>query len=770
MLAFSSERLNAPYLVVVSAALVAGIAASVADANQTADIAWAFATAVGLVLISFSVVHGLLKRKAGVDIIAIVAIVGALALGEYLAGAVISVMLATGRTLEEYAAARSQRELTALLKHAPRFAHRKQNGTVVSVALDEVRKGDVLVVKPGEVVPVDGSLLNDAAALDEAALTGESRVAERAPGEQISSGSVNVGQPFEIRAMATAEQSTYAGIVRLVKEAQESKAPSSRLADRYALLFVPLTLAVAGGAWLLSGDPVRGLAVVVVATPCPLILAVPVAIVSAISRAARRGVIVKGGGALETLAGARILLFDKTGTLTQGRPVVSDVVGADGSAADLLRLAASLEQVSPHLHAVAIVNEARDRGVPLSLPEDVAEETGLGIHGKVDGHRVAVGRMEWVSPGSTPPGWVRKLRRRMVFDGQASVFVSIDGNLAGAILLEDPVRADTPRALRSLRRAGIERLIMVTGDRADVAESVGAVVGVDAVLAERTPAEKVEAVKGQLVNGTTIMVGDGINDAPALAAAHVGVAMGARGATASSEAADVVLIVDRLDRLGEALRIARRARGIALQSVLGGMGLSIIAMGFAAGGYLAPVGGAIVQEAIDVAAILNALRALGGYGTQAAVPVPMLQLTDRFRAEHAELMPMIDQLRTTADRLDSLDEADALGELRTVHAFLIDRILPHEEAEEREFYPSVARLIGGEDPTGTMSRAHVEIAHLTRLLGRLIHDIEPSGPDAGDVSDARRILYGLYAVLRLHFAQEDEAYLSLVEPEAQSRA
>lgn len=768
--ALSVIRWNALYLAAVTAALAAGITVSLAGLDREADIAWAIATAVGLAFISISIAGGLLRREAGVDIIAVVAIVGALALGEYLAGAVISVMLATGRALEDYASARSKRELTALLQHAPRIAHRRQNGAIVSVALDEVRVGDRLIVKPGEVVPVDGLLLEDSAALDESALTGESRVADHAPGEQVSSGVVNVGQSFEIRAIATAEQSTYASVIRLVKEAQESKAPSSRLADRYALLFVPFTLVVAGGAWLISGDPVRGLAVVVVATPCPLILAVPVAIVSGISRAAKRGVIIKGGGALETLASARILLFDKTGTLTQGRPVVSDVEAVEDNSREVLRLAASLEQVSPHLHAVAIVNEARARGITLTLPADVAEETGLGIHGKVDGHRVAAGRLEWVSPGSTVPAWVRRLRRRMVFDGQASVFVSVDGELAGAILLEDPVRADTPRTLRSLKRSGIERIVMVTGDRADVAESVGAVVGVDMVLAERTPAEKVEAVKGQLAFGTTIMVGDGINDAPALAAADVGVAMGARGATASSEAADVVLVVDRLDRLGEALRLSRRARRIALQSVLGGMGLSIIAMGFAAGGYLAPVGGAIVQEVIDVAAILNALRALGGYKKPPALTAPMREMTDRFRAEHAELSPMIDQLRFIADRLDSLDRAAAFDEMKQAHAFLIERILPHEEAEEHEFYPEIAELIGGEDPTGTMSRGHAEIAHLTRLLGRLIDDIEPPGPDVTDTADARRILYGLYAVLRLHFAQEDEAYLSLVEPEARNAA
>jgi heavy metal translocating P-type ATPase len=759
-------HLNALYLAAVTGALIAGIAAWAGSAGEAADLVWAAGAVLGLLLVSLSIARSLVRREVGVDIIALVALIGALALHEYLAGAVISVMLASGRTLEDYAAARSRRALTALLQHAPRVAYCKRNGAIEAVPIENVRPADILVVKPGEVVPVDGLLVQNAASLDESVLTGESRIVERPPGEQVSSGTVNAGPPFEMRAIATAERSTYAGIIRLVREAQESKAPSSRLADRYALVFVPVTLSVAGAAWWLSGDAVRALAVVVVATPCPLILAVPVAIVSGISRAARRGVIVKGGAVLETLATARILLFDKTGTLTEGHPVVADIVEAEGGASELFRIAASLEQVSLHVHASAIVREARRRGVVLSLPSDVAEETGLGIHGKVDGRRVAIGRLEWVCPGSAPPEWVRKLKRRMVFDGQASVFVSIDGVLAGAILLEDPIRPDTPRTLRALRRAGIARLVMVTGDRADVAESVGAVAGVDQVLAERSPSEKVDAVKGQRVHGTTIMVGDGINDAPALAAADVGVAMGARGATASSAAADVVLVVDRLDRLAEVLRISRRARRIALQSVLAGMGLSGIAMGFAAAGYLAPVAGAVLQEGIDVAVILNALRALGGYAAAAPVKGPMPKLADRFRAEHVELLPRVDQLRSLADRMDSLDRAAALQELKNIHRFLAVEILPHEEAEEKEFYPTVARVIGGEDPTGTMSRGHVEIAHLTRLLGRLVDDIGTAGPDESDIADARRILYGLHAVLRLHFAQEEEAYLSLVEPGA----
>jgi len=735
-----------------------------------AHAAWALTALAGFVPLATTVVRGLLRRETGVDIIALLAIAGALALQEYLAGAVISVMLASGWTLEDYAQARARSELSALLERAPRVVHRYEDGAISSPPLEDLRPGDLLLVKPGEIVPVDGFVVGNAAVLDESTLTGEAAPVERVSGDQVSSGTVNVATPFDMRATTTAEESAYAGIVRLVREAQESKAPSVRLADRYALFFVPLTLVLAGGAWLFSGDPVRALAVVVVATPCPLILAVPVAIVSGISTAARRGIIIKGGGPLETLARARVLLFDKTGTLTAGRPTVSEVEAPEfPDANEMLRLAASVEQMSPHVLAAAIVRAARERALQLSFPSDVDEETGQGIRGSVDGRLVAVGRLEWVTTHKPAPDWVRRLRRRIVFDGFANAFIAVDGSLAGALVLEDPIRADTPRTIRALRRAGIKRIVMVTGDRAEVAETMGAAVGVDLVLAERTPAEKVDAVREETPNGPTIMVGDGINDAPALAAADVGVAMGARGATASSEAADVVLVVDRLDRLADALRIARRARGIALQSVIVGMGLSAAAMVAAAAGYLAPVAGAFLQEGIDVVVILNALRALGGYGPARPRTALEAALTQRYQAEHSELLPWVNQIRIVADRLDILDPASALTEIQNVHKFLVERLLPHEEEEEATFYPRVATLMGGDDPTGTMIRAHVEIAHLTRLLGRLLEDMKPSTV-VEDLPELRRVLYGLHAILRLHFAQEEEAYLSLVEVPAAEEA
>jgi len=763
----SSGEAKAIILVFAVGGTVLGLAAYAAGEDGAAELAWALTSLAGLLPLSLYVARDLWRREPGVDLIALLAIAGALALGEYLAGAVIAVMLATGWSLEQYAGARARRELTGLLERAPRVVHRYQDGDITSPSLEDVRPGDLLLVKPGEIVPVDGFINSEFAVLDESALTGEPNPAERVRGEQIASGVVNVGAAFDMVAVTTADQSTYAGIVRLVREAQESKAPFVRMADRYALVFVPLTLAVAGAAWALSGDVVRALAVIVVATPCPLILAAPIAIVSGVSRAARRGVIVKGGAAVETLASARVLLFDKTGTLTAGRPVLTDIEspGFDDPV-EMLRLAASLEQMSPHILGSAIVRAARERGLDLSLPGDIREETGQGIAGTVDGRSVAIGRLEWVSSERPLPQWVRRLRRRLTFDGFANMFVSVDGELAGALILEDPIRVDSARTIRLLRQAGIRRIVMVTGDRTEVAETVGHAVGIDEVLAERTPTEKVDAVREERPNGVSIMVGDGINDAPALAAADVGVAIGARGATASSEAADVVLVVDRLDRLAEAIRIARRARGIALQSVTAGMGLSGVAMLAAAGGYLTPVAGAIAQELIDVAVIINALRALGGYERKPKSTGIEAELTQRFRSEHSELIPFVKRFRVVADQLDSLEPADGLARVREVYAFLTDKLLPHERAEEETFYPKVAQMLGGDDPTGTMVRAHVEIVHLTRVLGGLLEDMEPEGPAVEDLPELRRVLYGLHAILTLHFAQEEEAYLSLVETQA----
>lgn len=740
--------------------IVTGGTLWLAGDRDLARIAFAATTVAGVLPLLWSTMEQLRRGRTGVDLIALLAMVGALAFGEYEAGAVLALMLASGRALEDFAERRAHRELSALLERAPRRAHRYRDGALADIGVEDVRPGDLVLVKPGEVVPVDGVLASDSGVLDESALTGEAMPVAYARGDQLRSGAVNAGPAFDLRATATAAESTYAGIIRLVEQAEASKAPFVRLADRYALWFIPTTLAIAGAAWAISGEPVRALAVLVVATPCPMILAAPIAIVAGISRAAKRGVIVKGGGALETLARGTVLLLDKTGTLTAGTPEVADVeVFGEVPPEEVLRLAASLDQVSPHVLAAAIVRAARERGLALSFPSDVHEEHGRGIEGKVDAHVVALGTTAWVTRGGELPERARDVRRRSALEGSSCVFVGVDGRIEGALILDDPIRPDSPRVIRMLRRAGVKRVVMVTGDHPDVAESVGISIGVDRIMSERDPADKVDAVMAEGEFGVTIMVGDGLNDAPALAAADVGVAMGARGATASSEAADVVLVVDRLDRLAEAMGVARRSRRIAVQSVLVGMGLSFAGMLLGAFGLLVPVGGAVLQEVIDVTVILNALRALsGGRVPRARRRVAGTDVGERFRAEHREFTPWLQRIRSTADRLDALAPAEAMAELEQIRWFIQERLVRHEQEEEAVVYPVVAQLMGGEDPMGTMQRAHMEIEHLTRVFVHLFEDLPAEGPGTEDRIDLRRVLYGLHAILRLHFAQEEEAY------------
>ncbi|RPK59531.1 Copper-transporting P-type ATPase [Streptomyces sp. ADI95-17] len=525
-----ASRLEPALLTVTAAALTAGGAAWLTGDEGLADLLWGLGTLLAVPPAVGWVVAALRRGQAGVDLIAVLALGGTLAVHEYLAGVLIALMLATGRTLEAAARRRASHDLSALLEHAPRSARRRTATGVSTVPLSEVATGDLLVVGPGEVVPVDGRVEGAVAKLDESVLTGESLSVERPTGDAVRSGVVNVGGAFELRATATEQDSTYAGVVRLARQAGAGSAPVVRLADRYAAWFLPLTLAAAGTAWLLSGSAVRAVAVLVVATPCPLLLAAPVAIVSGLSRASRLGVVMRDGGALENLGRARTLLLDKTGTLTCGRPRVVDVVAASGwQSTEVLRLAASLDQYSPHVLAEAIVDSAHERKLVLSVPSDVTEEPGRGASGIVDGHRLSVGRFD-VS-GARPP-WARAVDSRAILDGAAVAWLAVDGWPVGAVLLRDPLRHDAARTLRHLRTAGIERLLMLTGDRAEPAREVGAILGLDDVRAGLDPAGKVAVVQAERARAVTVMVGDGVNDAPALAAADIGVAMGARGSTA----------------------------------------------------------------------------------------------------------------------------------------------------------------------------------------------------------------------------------------------
>jgi heavy metal translocating P-type ATPase len=760
------RTIDRPLLPISVVALAAGIGATLVGGTAVADSIWTALAIVVSLRLMIEIGDALRHGQVGVDLIAVLAMIGSILLHETLPGAVIAVMITTGRALENYADARARRELAALLARSPRVVHRYGPDGLTSPPIESVVQGDRLLVKPGEVVPVDGTIVGEPAVLDESALTGESRPAVHEAGDQIASGTVNAGGPFDLISLASAEASTYAGIIRLVASAASSKAPFVRLADRFALLFLPLTFGIAASAWLVSGDPVRALAVLVVATPCPLILAAPIAIVAGISRAAGRGIIVKGGGALESLARATVVLFDKTGTLTSGSPTVAGVESFGLLEPDeVLRLAASVEQLSPHVFAGAVVRAAHERRLALELPDEVSERAGSGVSGRIASRLIQVGQSDWIAAGRPLPGRVRELRRRTAVEGSSTAFIGVDGTIEGVLILTDPIRIETPRALRMLRRAGVRRIVMVTGDTPAVAETVGSAIGVDAILAERTPAEKLEIVASERADsgGLVVMVGDGINDAPSLAAADVGVAMGARGATAASEAADIVIVVDRLDRLAEAIRIARRSRRIALESVVLGIGMSVAAMIVAAFGFLPPVAGAILQELIDVAVILNALRALGGDGLRQTSVPGWAETGPALHAAHSGLHGEIERLRQTADRLDEMPPPAALSEVRAINAFLVGPLLDHERYEDQTVYPSVASASGDDDATAPLSRTHREIFHLISLFSRQVDELAASGPDDGDQRDLRRVLYSLHAILSLHMAQEEELYVGLAD-------
>jgi len=719
---------------------------------------WALGTipvAVGLLI---SMVRDFVSGRVGVDAIAFVSMAAALVLGETLAGVVVAVMYAGGNVLEDYAVARAERDLKSLVDRAPRVAHRRSKRGVEDVAIDEVEVGDAILVRAGEIVPVDGVIAGPGAVLDEAALTGEPTPVSRRRGEAARSGTLNAGETFEMRASATAGESTYAGIVRLVTAAQTAKAPFIRLADRYALLLLPVTLAVAGGAWFLAGDPIRGLAVLVAATPCPLILAAPVAFIAGVSQAARNGILIKGGGPLEALARTRTVMFDKTGTLTVGGARLIAVEAAPEESPDeVLRLAGSLEQASHHVVAATIVEATLAKGLVLEPPEDIHETMGSGLEGRVGGRKVCVGSHQLVHGVRKPEDWALRVLRRASWRSALSVFVSVDGRTIGALLLGDELRRETPHAVQMLRKAGVSRIVMVTGDRADAAETIGAALDLDAVLADRVPSDKVDAVATEQRLNPTLMVGDGINDAPALAAADVGIAMGARGASASSEAADVVILVDRLDRVSEAVVIAKRARAIAVQSIGAGMAMSGVAMGFAAFGWLSPVAGALTQEAIDVAVILNALRALTPGHAFGRTPMPSATAT-ALRQEHERLDATLNRLREIADGLDDAEPTAAVTLIAEANRLVARQIVEHERSDENNVYPRLAKFLTDGHGLGAMSRAHREILHLARLLDRLATDLTPTDADRYLIRDAQRVIEAIEALVRLHNAQEEDIY------------
>jgi heavy metal translocating P-type ATPase len=734
------------------------LVAWIVDRGDLANWCWAGATIPVVIGLLVSIMRDLVAGRLGVDAVAFVSMSGALALGQNLAGVVIALMYAGGNILEDFAVGRAERDLKSLIDRAPKIAHRRSGSVIEEVPIDRVAVGDAVLMRAGEVIPVDGVIVSPLAMLDESAVTGEPIPVNRRTGELARSGSVNAGEAFELRASTTANESTYAGIVRMVSAAQTAKAPFVRMADRYALLLLPLTLMTAAVAWYFSGDPIRALAVLVASTPCPLILAAPVAFIGGVAQAAKRGILVKGSGPLERLARTHTVIFDKTGTLTIGGARLVAIEVAPGESKDeVLRIAGSLEQASHHVLAGTVVDAALAKGLKLSIPSQVRESMGSGLDGIIDGRTVRVGSHQLVYGGTKPEKWAVRALRRASWRAALSVFVAVDGRTIGALLLADELRRETPRAVQALRSAGVSRIVMVTGDRADAAETIAAALDLDAVLADREPADKVDAVASERRQAPTAMVGDGINDAPALAAADVGMAMGARGASASSEAADVVILVDRLDRVPDAVTIAKRTHGIALQSIISGMGLSTLAMGIAAIGFLPPIAGAMTQEVIDVAVILNALRALTPAKKAGGKKMPAAAST-ALRLDHGHVEAALDSLREIADALDHCDTDQGSKLISKADRIVEQEIVAHEREDESAVYPQVAKFLADRHGLGAMSRAHREIIHLARLLRRLADGLSPADVDRYLIRDGQRIIEAIEALVRIHNAQEEDIY------------
>lgn len=553
-----------------------------------------------LALIMFVDMIKVLKSgNFGIDLLAITAIVATISLGQYWAGWIVLLMLTGGDTLEEYAANKAKSELKSLLDNTPSKAHMIDNGHIKDVDIDDVKIGDELLIRPKEQVPVDGTVFDGQSEVDESSLTGESVPVNVAKGKYVMSGSINGENPFKITADKVAADSEYQAIVKLVKESETHPAHFVRLADRYAVPFTLIAYIIAGIAWYVSKDPIRIAQVLVVASPCPLILAAPIAFVSGMSRTSRNGIIIKSGTALEKLNSAQTVAFDKTGTITMGKLVVDQFKAANNFKPEtVMAYAASIEQNSSHVMAEAIVNYAKERNLTLTDAEDLKEVTAEGIVGTIDGHVVKVGQGEFVT-------------NEVVNEVKGSgVYISIDGKYAGVYSLLDQIRPESKSTIQKLKDFGIKNILMISGDKKEATEMVASEVGITKAYPSSLPADKVKIINGLSKEyHPTVMVGDGVNDAPALALADVGIAMGYKGANAASESADAVILQDDLSKVSLVVKIAHDTMKVAREAVLIGIFICIALMIIAAFGLIPTVIGALLQEVVDTVAILYALRA-----------------------------------------------------------------------------------------------------------------------------------------------------------------
>lgn len=565
------------------------------------------AVAVELVPLLVGMVRDIRSGTYGVDILAATAIITSVVLKEYWAAIVVVLMLTGGKALEDYAEHRAERELDALLTRAPQKARILRGRKEVEVKASDVRTGDKIVIRPGELVPVDATVLEGVASFDESSLTGESLPSPKSAGDMLLSGSVNIDGVITAKAIHSAEDSQYQQIIKLVQSARSSQAPFVRLADRYAIPFTIVSFAIAITVWVISGDPLRFLEVIVVATPCPLILAAPIAIISGMSRSAKHGIIMKTGSALERLAATKIMAFDKTGTLTLGQLKVERITTYGRvRRAELLSWAASLEQHSNHALAAAIVSRAEGEHVKLLQAKQIREIAGKGVIGTIKGKQVLVGRLDLLKEQSVT---LPKTFKQSDHD-QTAAFVAMDGELVGVIACSDEIRPESAHTLAQLKELGVRDFLMITGDNKRTANIIAKKLGITRVIAGALPGDKIRAIE-ELRERPVTFVGDGVNDAPVLTASDVGVALGARGAAAASESADVVIMQDDLGHVATGIGIARRTFRIAKQSIWVGIGLSVGLMLIFATGKFKPIYGAAIQEVVDVVVIFNALRAHG---------------------------------------------------------------------------------------------------------------------------------------------------------------
>jgi heavy metal translocating P-type ATPase len=593
--------------------LILGIVCKFSVENsEAAHWIWFATLALGAIPIIYKTTVGMLRGHFASDIVAMLAIVTAILMDQAFAGAVVVLMQSGGEAIEDFGLRRATSSLEALIARAPREAFRKTDGHIEKIEIGQIRVGDILIVRSGDLVPVDGTIESGTCEIDESALTGEPLARGKGPGDVVYSGSIDVNGSFEMRADKLSTESQYAKIIDLVKKAQMEKAPIQRLADKYAVVFTPLTLGFAAAGYFYTGDPTAILSVLVVATPCPLILATPLAVISGMNKAAELGIIVKGGTPMEQAGQARAVVFDKTGTITYGTPVIEKIVSfQNGGEEDLLRKAAAVEQLSSHSLAKTFVDKALRSGKPLPMPSNPQEIPGRGVKGTVEGKECLVGSFLFLEDelGKGCLATWSGIIERTAAEGNQLVFIAERDRPLGFFVVSDRIRPGTAEMVEHLYSLGIDQVVMLTGDIESNARQIAKEAGIKTVAAELLPEQKLDRIKKIEENEPVIMVGDGINDAPALAAATVGIAMGAHGSGISAEAADIVLLEDDLTKVEETIRVSRRMLYIAKQCIFLGMGLSTLLMIIAAAGKIVPAVGALLQEVIDVVVILNALRA-----------------------------------------------------------------------------------------------------------------------------------------------------------------